>query len=502
MKIALITAATATEFTDAEEVNAQSVRAVGSEPQLGILSLAAVLGGSADTVQLFDLNRIYLEYVSNNRSQTNDFARIAAELIVTSQADLYGFGSICSSYPLTVRIARAVKDLSLVSIILFGGPQASVVDTETLQAFSFVDLILRGEAERNLPLLLNQLVRDRSLEEVPNLTYRCGNQVIRNPNAPLILDLDSLPLPAYHLLEDFGEMGVAMCDELSLMPQSFFEQLLGRMSPPGARLYATTNPDNPHHWLKAQYLDNEELRANKTLWSEHFTMVDNPNLPAEFIERQKRLHRGFFYRRFIEGEWLVAEGAIYRDCWSDALLYDLKDEPRGLRCPGVHQRVIAIDYGTTNPMVFLDIYDDERIFWVVREYYWDSTIEMRQKTDAEYADDLVKFIGAQRDAKVIVDPSAASFKAEMSKRGIWHIDADNDVNEGIRITSMVLNQRLVRFCRQTVPKTIREMQTYAWDAKAAQRGEEKPLKAYDHGPDAFRYFAKTEVRHWRLAWGG
>jgi hypothetical protein len=85
------------------------------------------------------------------------------------------------------------------------------------------------------------------------------------------------------------------------------------------------------------------------------------------------------------------------------------------------------------------------------------------------------------------------------KRGIWHVDADNDVNEGIRIASMVLNQRMVRFCRQTVPRTIQEMQTYAWDAKAAQRGEEKPLKNHDHGPDAFRYFAKTEVPYWRLA---
>ena len=100
-----------------------------------------------------------------------------------------------------------------------------------------------------------------------------------------------------------------------------------------------------------------------------------------------------------------------------------------------------------------------------------------------------------------IDPSAASFKAEMTKRGIWHVDADNDVNEGIRIASMVLNQRLVRFCRQTVTKTIQEMQTYAWDAKAAQRGEEKPLKIRDHGPDAFRYFAKTEVPYWRLGWG-
>jgi hypothetical protein len=150
-------------------------------------------------------------------------------------------------------------------------------------------------------------------------------------------------------------------------------------------------------------------------------------------------------------------------------------------------------------MVFLDIYDDGKMFWVAREYYWDSAKQMRQKTDAEYADDLVKFIGPQRNAKVIIDPSAASFKAEMTKRGIWYVDAENDVNEGVRIVSMVLNQRKVRFCRQAVPNTIQEMQTYAWDNKAALRGEERPLKMHDHGPDAFRYFAMTEVPYWRLA---
>jgi len=62
---------------------------------------------------------------------------------------------------------------------------------------------------------------------------------------------------------------------------------------------------------------------------------------------------------------------------------------------------------------------------------------------------------------------------------------------------MVLNKRLVRFCRQTTQNTVQELQTYAWHAKAAQRGEEKPLKMHDHGPDAFRYFAKSEVPYCR-----
>jgi PBSX family phage terminase large subunit len=297
-------------------------------------------------------------------------------------------------------------------------------------------------------------------------------------------------------------VGIAICDEVSLMPQSFFQMLLSRMSPPGARLYGTTNPDSPYHWLKAQYLENSELRAKRILWSEHFTMADNPNLTAEFVDSQKRLYTGFFYKRFIEGLWVVAEGAIYKDSWSEALIYDVQDEPIGLRAEGGHhQRTIAVDYGTNHPMVFLDIYDDGHLFWVVREYYWDSEVEMRQKTDAEYADDLLKFIGPRNDAKVLIDPSAASFKAEMTKRGIWYAEAENDVDEGIRVSSMILNQRLVRFCRQNAPKTIQEMQTYAWDPRAAKLGEEKPLKIHDHCPDAFRYFAKTEVSYWRLAAG-
>jgi PBSX family phage terminase large subunit len=294
-------------------------------------------------------------------------------------------------------------------------------------------------------------------------------------------------------------VSVAICDELSLMPQSFVQMLLSRLSPEGARLYGTTNPDSPYHWLKTDYLDNPELCVAGILWSEHFTMEDNPNLTKEFVAAQKKLYKGFFFKRFIEGLWVLAEGAIYKDSWSEELLYDLKDEPAGLRSPGCYQqRIIAVDYGTTNPMVFLDIYDDGQRFWVVREYYWDSAVEMRQKTDAEYADDLVTIIGPYNDAKVIVDPSAASFKAEMTKHGIWHGDADNEVNEGIRIVSMMLNQKLVRFCRQTAPKTIQEMQTYAWDAKAVERGEEKPLKVHDHGPDALRYFAKSEVPYWRI----
>ena len=200
MEVCLVTAPVVAEFTDADEVKSESVRRAASEPQLGILSLAAVLEERGDIARITDLNRAYLEYSGSGRTDAaQEFAEFAARAIAATEAEVYGFASICSSYPLTIRIARAVKALRPESTTLLGGPQASVVDLQTLAAFPFVDLVLRGEAERTLPLLLDELEGERRLDRVLGLTYRMGARPQRNAKAPVIEDLDLLPSPAYHL---------------------------------------------------------------------------------------------------------------------------------------------------------------------------------------------------------------------------------------------------------------------------------------------------------------
>lgn len=297
-------------------------------------------------------------------------------------------------------------------------------------------------------------------------------------------------------------VGATVCDEVVLMPESYFKMLLSRMSPPGARLYGSTNADSPFHWLKREYLDNEELIQDRILWTDTFTMDDNPNLDPGYVESQKKLYTGVFYKRFIEGLWVMAAGAIYGEVWSDATLYDDASRPVGLYGTGGHaQHLIGVDYGTTNPCCFLDAIDDTKTVWIDREYYWDSARMMRQKTDAEYADDLRKFIAESRvttTPKVIVDPSAASFKVELEKRGILVQDADNEVLDGIRRTASALKAGRIRVHRDCV-NTQREMQSYAWDDKAAKRGEEQPIKAMDHAADALRYLANEVFSvSWRL----
>jgi radical SAM superfamily enzyme YgiQ (UPF0313 family) len=200
MRICLANAPTAAEFADSTELRIEAIRKETCEPQLGILSLAAVLERDGCAPRIVDLNRHYYRHVdAAGCSGIDDFARVAATEMTASGAQVYAFGSICSGYPLTVRIAREIKALAPESVVLIGGPQASVVSTQTLEAFPFVDFILRGEAEHSLPILLEEIGGRAGFDRVPGLTHRTPFGVQRNPDSPLVADLDELPSPAYHL---------------------------------------------------------------------------------------------------------------------------------------------------------------------------------------------------------------------------------------------------------------------------------------------------------------
>lgn len=283
-------------------------------------------------------------------------------------------------------------------------------------------------------------------------------------------------------------------DEVALMPESFVNQGTGRCSVEGSKYWFNCNPDGPMHWFNQNWI----LKAKeKNILYLHFTMDDNLSLSEKIKQRYRSMYIGVFFKRYIQGLWAMAEGAIF-DMWSDENEITEKDLPPWLKNNA--RRYIAIDYGTTNATVFLDIYDDGDIAWVTREYYYDSKVKMAQKTDKQYADDLVKFLSeGPPPVAIILDPSAASFKAEMRSRGYRIKEADNEVLDGIRMTSTFVGQRKVRMVKENCKRTIGDILSYVWDEKASQRGEEKPVKENDHGADALRYFVKTIIKPRRLA---
>ena len=282
----------------------------------------------------------------------------------------------------------------------------------------------------------------------------------------------------------------AFADEAALFPRSFVEQMIGRCSVAGSRIFLNCNPNGAYHYIKTDFID----RADEIgLYRLHFTMEDNLTLSPEIRESYARAFTGVFYRQYILGEWVSAEGAVYPMWDREENTYEEKD-PRmyeGMR------RYCAVDYGTVNPCVFLDARDDGRTFYIAREYYWDSAAARRQKTDAEYAEDLDAFLGGDREAQIIIDPSAASFKAELRNRGFRILDAVNNVREGIATTATLIGNRQVKAERDHCPALQREIQSYVWDDKARARGEERPLKERDHAMDALRYLCHTRSGRFR-----
>ena len=355
------------------------------------------------------------------------------------------------------------------------------------KAFAFCSKSV-GAAERNI---LRPLMATRYITDNFEVKYNRGSHALigRKGNRENVFYLfGGKDEASYTLIQGVTLAGVLL-DEVVLMPRSFVEQALARCSESGAKLWFNCNPENPLHWFRQEWILKAKEHHALHL---HFMMDDNPGLDEKTRERYKSMYTGIFYQRYILGQWVMGEGLIYDMFDPTANVY--QDAPKGMTYSW--GRTIACDYGTVNPTVFLDIYDNGEQVRVHREYRWDSRKEMRQKTDSEYADDFMAFMGDKWCA-VIVDPSAASFITELRSRGVYVLEANNDVLDGIRRTGTLLGRREL-LIHNTCEGLIDEMGTYLWDDKAAMRGEDRPIKQQDHGPDALRYYINS-LPDWRIA---
>lgn len=294
--------------------------------------------------------------------------------------------------------------------------------------------------------------------------------------------------------------GATVClsyvDEATLLPHEFFRQLLGRMSVKGARLFATTNPDNPSHWLRKEYL----LRKGElNLRDWQFHLDDNYSLDPEYVRNTKAEHVGLWYKRFILGEWVQSQGAVYEMWDEDRMVVDV--------LPMMTKWIsVGVDYGTTNPFsaLTLGLGVDKRLY-LAREWRWDSKLQRRQLTDAEYSKRLRTFLAQHpvpgstlqgvRPEWVVVDPSAASFRTQLYEDGVMSRLADNEVKAGINTFGSLLATDRLKVYRGCTG-FIDEIPGYAWDEKASGKGLDTPVKADDHSLDAGRYAVFTTRPIW------
>lgn len=276
-------------------------------------------------------------------------------------------------------------------------------------------------------------------------------------------------------------------DEMTTWSESIFQMLKSRLRCEHSHFDGTANPASPAHYIK-KFID-----SNADIYCQKSTIFDNPFLTREFVDNLCTEYEGtVYYKRYILGEWALAEGLIY-PMYEDAIgavpFEDPEDDFEAYR--------VSCDYGTQNAFAAIMWALYRGVWYAIDEYYYSGRETGVQKTDAEYAEDLDGFTKEARKAEgktghklaVIIDPSAASFIALLKKRDGYKVKrANNEVANGIRETATALKCGRIKIAPH-MKNWFEEAAGYRWDEAA---GEDKPVKEKDHAMDATRYFVMTE----------
>lgn len=278
-------------------------------------------------------------------------------------------------------------------------------------------------------------------------------------------------------------------DEVALMPESFVNQATARCSVEGAKFWFSCNPNSPFHWFKKEWIN--KVTEKKVLYL-HFTMDDNPSLSEEVKNRYKALYTGVFYKRYILGLWVAADGIVYPMFDPDIHAIELRRNWTRI--------FVAGDFGIQNATTFgiFGYYAPERRYHEIASYYH-SGRDDGQKTTKEYADDLKQFLADNlvMPEYITLDPSAAAMIVELRKdpyfarHGIDILPAKNRVDLGIQVVSFLLNERKFTLDPSCI-KDIEEFTTYAWDSDKLDKGVEEVIKIDDHAMDKIRYAIMTD----------
>lgn len=304
MKVCLVSPPTVTDLEDPAIAGHKAIRLIAEHAPVGVLSLAAVLDKRNIETFVVDLNRLYYQYLQDSQYSldTGAFFAYLKDYFATLSFDVFGLSTICSSYPLTLRLAAAIKKNFPQSLIILGGPQASVVDMPTLDSFPAVDFIVRGEAEETFPALLQALATQTDYRNVPGISFREADTVVRTPPAPLIGNLDDLPLPAYHLYPHMTE-------------SQYIALELGRGCPFACKFCSTNDFFRRNFRLKSpQHLIAEMKTLKETYHLDKFDLIHD----MFTVDRRKVV--AFCDALLASGESFYWDCSARTDCVSEDLI--------------------------------------------------------------------------------------------------------------------------------------------------------------------------------------
>ncbi|GEO61074.1 phage terminase large subunit [Lactiplantibacillus paraplantarum] len=263
----------------------------------------------------------------------------------------------------------------------------------------------------------------------------------------------------------------AYVNEASLANEAVFNEILDRCSAPDARIICDTNPDVPTHYLKKNYIDNNDPKAG--IVSYHFTIDDNTFLPKEYLERKKAgTPAGMFYDRSILGLWVSGEGMVYRDFNKDTMVIPRSKLPDNLNY------YCGVDWGYEHKGTIVVMADDrDGNTYLIEEH-------TRQFEEIDYWVTIAKEIQERygKKLKFWADSARPEHVARFQREGLKAFNAKKSVLSGIESVAKCMKQGHFFVIKEAIDAFLDEIYQYVWDEATGL-----PVKLNDDVMDALRY---------------
>lgn len=277
-------------------------------------------------------------------------------------------------------------------------------------------------------------------------------------------------------------------DEITIQHHLFVKQAITRCSVPGALIFWTTNPDHPKHTIKKDFIDNEEMKKNGQVKHWHFLLDDNKTLTNDYKNLLKASFSGIFYKRNIDGEWVLAEGVVYGS--------DFNENTHVLKHEVIEQMIedgkfinyiAGVDFGYTHPMcgLLIGITEDYE-YYVIDEYY-----RTKQKTES-----LASFFTRYEEnldtkLSILFCDSAEPDRINTLKfAGLYATGSDKQITAGINSVQVCFKANRL-YLSDRCKNTIDELGLYRYpdkdEVKSDKEPKDLPIDADNHALDALRY---------------
>ena len=267
----------------------------------------------------------------------------------------------------------------------------------------------------------------------------------------------------------------AYINEASLANETIFKEIISRCSGDGARVVFDTNPDNPEHWLKKEYIDSE----SENIISYHFRLDDNTFLSERYIKNIKEsTPSGMFYDRDIEGLWVTGEGVVYSDF--DGNKHFIND----ISGIDFETYIAGVDWGYSH-------YGSIVVFGIDKDNKWYLIEEhATQFKEIDYWVNIALGVKERYgNINFYCDSARPEHVERFRRERIRAINADKSILSGIEEVARLIKLNRFFVLSSKVKQFKKEIYNYIWDEKTGN-----PVKENDDVMDAMRYAVYSHMR--------